>query len=164
MTIPSKPVFFCPYWTVEADGKLPVSDAGEIQVLMLRSRRDFTKLSALAPILGFSQGVATRNVRPQPRRKSSGKPFAASFVDVAAEAGLTNPAIYGTDTQKSYIIEAVGGGVAFLDYDNDGWLDVFVLSGTRLDADVRATNRLYKNNRDGTLPMSRRKLVCFDQV
>src|SRR3954469_12052371 len=150
MTIPSKPVFFCPYWTVEADGKLPVSDAGEIQVLMLRSRRDFTKLSALAPIVGFSQGIATRNVRPQPREKSSGRPFAARFVDVAAEAGLINPTIYGTDKEKSYIIEAVGCGVAFIDYDNDGWLDLFVLSGIRLDGDAGATNRLYKNNRDGT--------------
>src|SRR5436305_5799581 len=108
---------------------------------MLRSRRDFTKLSALAPILGFSQGVATRNVRPQPRGKSSGKPFAASFVDVAAEAGVTTPTIYGTDTEKSYIVEAVGCGVAFIDYDNDGWLDVFLLSGRRLDADSNATNR-----------------------
>jgi hypothetical protein len=45
----------------------------------------------------------------------------------------------------------VGCGVAFLDYDNDGWLDIFVPSGTRLDgAPPGATNRLYKNNRDGT--------------
>ena len=52
---------------------------------------------------------------------------------------------------KSYIIEVVGCGVAFLDYDNDGWLDIFVLSGTRLEgAPAGTTNRLYKNNRDGT--------------
>ena len=41
--------------------------------------------------------------------------------------------------------------MAFLDYDNDGWLDLFVLSGTRLEgAPPGTTNRLYKNNRDGT--------------
>src|SRR4051812_39491291 len=117
---------------------------------MIWSRRDFTKAFALVPTLGFAQGVATRNVRPQPRGKSSGRPFAASFVDVAAQAGLTKATIYGTDAQKSYIIEAVGCGVAFVDYDNDGWLDVYILSGSRLDTDPGATNRLYKNNRDGT--------------
>jgi hypothetical protein len=45
----------------------------------------------------------------------------------------------------------VGCGVAFLDYDNDGWLDIFVLCGTRMDQPVPdSSNRLYKNNRDGT--------------
>ena len=45
----------------------------------------------------------------------------------------------------------MGCGVAFLDYDNDGWLDIFVLCGTRIDGPVPvATNRLYKNYRDGT--------------
>lgn len=50
-----------------------------------------------------------------------------------------------------YIIESMGCGLAFLDYDNDGWLDIFLLSGTRREGPVEgATNRLYKNNRDGT--------------
>lgn len=50
-----------------------------------------------------------------------------------------------------YILESMGCGVAFLDYDNDGWLDIFLLSGTRRERPVEgATNRLYKNNRDGT--------------
>jgi hypothetical protein len=50
-----------------------------------------------------------------------------------------------------YIIETMGAGIAFFDYDNDGWLDILVLSGTRLEgAPPGATNRLYKNNRDGT--------------
>src|SRR6185437_5084950 len=42
-------------------------------------------------------------------------------------------------------------GVAFFDYDNDGWLDIFVLNGSRLEGSpAGASNRLYKNNRDGT--------------
>jgi hypothetical protein len=45
----------------------------------------------------------------------------------------------------------VGCGVAFFDYDNDGWLDILLLGGTRFEgAPSDATNRLYKNNRDGT--------------
>ena len=62
-----------------------------------------------------------------------------------------SPIIYGGIDSKSYIIEVVGCGLAFIDYDNDGWVDLFVLSGTRLEgAPPGTTNRLYKNNRDGT--------------
>ncbi len=64
---------------------------------------------------------------------------------------MIHPVIYGGIKQKNYIVETVGCGVAFLDYDNDGWMDIFVLCGTRMDSPVPgSTNRLYKNNRDGT--------------
>jgi len=99
----------------------------------------------------LAQGVSSRAVKPMPRGKPSGLPFHARFTDVAREAGLTHSSIYGGIDSKRYIVEVVGCGVAFLDYDNDGWLDVLVLSGTRLeDAPADATNRLYRNNRDGT--------------
>jgi hypothetical protein len=66
-------------------------------------------------------------------------------------AGLTAPVIYGPVDHKDYILEANGCGCAFFDYDNDGWIDIFLLSGTRLSgAPPGASNRLYKNNRDGT--------------
>ena len=95
-------------------------------------------------------GVATRTVQPQSRQAPSGKPF-SRFKDIAREAGLTSVIPYGGTDQKTYIIEAVGSGCAFLDYDNDGWMDIFILGGTRLGgAPDGATNRLYKNNRDGT--------------
>jgi hypothetical protein len=72
-------------------------------------------------------------------------------VDIAKEAGLTEPVIYGEADHKDYILETVGCGCAFFDYDNDGWLDIFVLSGSRLrGAPERTTNRLYHNNRDST--------------
>jgi len=99
----------------------------------------------------FGQGISSRGVKAQPRGKPSGRPFLAQLTDVAKQAGLTQPVIYGGVDSKSYIIEVVGAGVAFIDYDNDGWVDIFVLSGTRLEGDSPgATNRLYKNNRDGT--------------
>src|SRR6059036_3631564 len=99
----------------------------------------------------FAQGVSSRGVRPQPRGKPSGRPFLARFTDIATQAGLTHPIVYGDVDAKRFIIEVVGCGVAFLDYDNDGWLDLLVLSGTRLEhAPPGTTNRLYKNNRDGT--------------
>ena len=99
----------------------------------------------------FGQGISSRGVKPQPRGKPSGRPFLARLTDVAKQAGLTQPVLYGGVDTKSYIIEVVGCGVAFIDYDNDGWMDLIVLSGTRLEgAPPGATNRLYKNNRDGT--------------
>ncbi|MGA7839547.1 MAG: CRTAC1 family protein [Candidatus Acidiferrales bacterium] len=61
------------------------------------------------------------------------------------------PTVYGYPDHKDYILEAVGCGCAFMDYDNDGWMDIFLLSGTRMNgAPAGTTNRLYKNNRDGT--------------
>jgi hypothetical protein len=114
------------------------------------TRRSFGKLFALPALSALGQGIATRNVAPQPRGKPSGLPFHAHFVDIADAAGLRAPVIYGGAEQKSYILETVGCGAAFLDYDNDGWLDIFLLSGTRLGGSSEATNRLYHNNRDGT--------------
>jgi hypothetical protein len=108
-------------------------------------------IGALSQHDALSQGVSTRSVKPQPRGKFSGLPFNACFTDVAAKAGLTAPLIYGPADHRTYILEAVGCGCAFIDYDNDGWLDVFLLSGTRLEgAPAGTTNRLYRNNRDGT--------------
>ena len=124
-----------------------------IRLTGLVTRRQMLGLLASMPMArtAFAQGISTRGVKAQPRGKPSGRPFLARFTDVAAEAGLTHPTVYGGVDAKSYIVEVVGCGLAFLDYDNDGWLDVFVLSGTRLDAaPPEATNRLYRNNRDGT--------------
>ncbi len=99
----------------------------------------------------FGQGISSRGVRAQPRGKPSGRPFLCRLTDVAMEAGLTHPITYGGLDTKKYIIEVVGCGVAFIDYDNDGWMDLLVLNGTRLEADPPGTsNRLYKNNRNGT--------------
>ncbi len=122
---------------------------------MQTSRRNFLIFSLCASaqqlLLGQQQGIATRDIQPQARPAPSGRPFHARFTDVAREAGLHAPIIYGGIETKKYIVEANGCGCAFIDYDNDGWMDIFLLSGTRLEGDPpEATNRLYRNNRDGT--------------
>ncbi len=76
------------------------------------------------------------------------------YVDVAQKAGLTIPNVWGGVDHKRSIIEAKGSGLAFFDYDHDGWLDIYLTNGDRLDAQWPAgkapTSHLYKNNRDGT--------------
>ncbi|MEI9976967.1 MAG: CRTAC1 family protein [Ignavibacteriota bacterium] len=107
--------------------------------------------AALGSVVDLRAQMASRGVTATLRGKASGLPFDARLTDVAASAGLTAPTIYGGVERNDYIIEAIGCGVAFFDYDNDGWLDILVLSGTRWEGDpAGATNRLYKNNRDGT--------------
>jgi len=77
-------------------------------------------------------------------------PF-SKFVDVAHEAGLTAPIIYGEPDSFTYIVESMATGCAFFDYDNDGWMDIFILGGRTLaGVPAGAGNRLYRNNRDGT--------------
>jgi hypothetical protein len=74
-------------------------------------------------------------------------------VDVASEAGLHDIIYYGGVDRKRFILEVNGCGVAFYDYDNDGWLDLLVLNGSLLEGFEKGkepTNHLYKNNRDGT--------------
>jgi hypothetical protein len=118
------------------------------------NRRDFLATAAATFASQFAcgqSGMSSRGLRPQPRGKPSGLPFPTHFTDVAAQAGLIHPVIYGGIQHKTYIFETAGCGVAFLDYDNDGWLDIFVLCGIRVGETIPGTtNRLYKNNRDGT--------------
>jgi hypothetical protein len=114
------------------------------------TRREFATLLGLPALNASAQGVATRNVIAVPRGKASGLPFHAHLTDVAKAAGLHAPVICGAPDHKTWILEAVGCGAAFVDYDNDGWMDIFLLSGTTLEGSPGATNRLYRNNRDGT--------------
>jgi hypothetical protein len=80
-------------------------------------------------------------------------PAVAYFVDNAEKAGLTMTTVFGGKDTKKYIIETTGTGVAIFDYDNDGWLDIFLVNGTTLEgfpAGTGPTNHLYRNNHDGT--------------
>ena len=124
---------------------------------MTWSRRTFMRVSLGSAISSLTagrilpQGMGGHAAKPMARQAPSGRPFNAHFVDVAAAAGLHAPTIYGGEEVNKYILESDGCGCAFIDYDNDGWMDLFLLSGTRLEGPPPgATNRLYKNNRDGT--------------
>jgi len=81
-------------------------------------------------------------------------PLGVQFVNIAKEAGLRSKTIFGSEQKNLYLLETTGCGAAFFDYDGDGWLDIFLVNGTRFEANyakgAEPTNRLYKNNRDGT--------------
>jgi len=83
----------------------------------------------------------------------AGNPLGVSLVDIAREAGLHSVCLFGGEAAKRWIIETTGCGIAFFDFDRDGWPDIFQVNGSLLEPIPKGqepTNHLYKNNRDGT--------------
>lgn len=74
-----------------------------------------------------------------------------TFTDVAVEAGVTAPTIYGGEKSQKYILETTGTGVALFDYDGDDRPDIFIVNGSRLTPPVgqSPTNALYHNLGNG---------------
>lgn len=69
---------------------------------------------------------------------------------MAASAGLTRPTIYGETDRKDFIVETIGGGAAWFDYDRDGWLDALVMGGTRFDdPPAQSSLQLHRNLGNG---------------
>jgi hypothetical protein len=106
------------------------------------SRRQFVQsLCRTATVFSFDQLLR-------------GAPLGVQFVNIAREAGLRAKTVFGSEHKNKFLLETTGCGAAFFDYDNDGWLDIFLVNGTRFEAKYakgsEPTNRLYKNNRDGT--------------
>lgn len=98
-------------------------------------------------------GTLQKNgAQPYPASSSFAAP--AWFVNMAPQAGLTMQNVNGDAATKKYIIETTGSGVAILDYDRDGWPDIFLLNGTTLAGEPapvkQPTSHLYHNNHDGT--------------
>ncbi|HKT24341.1 MAG TPA: CRTAC1 family protein [Terriglobales bacterium] len=125
-------------------------------------RRNFLKsLSRTALVLSLDQifGFAGPGLRSWASEtqtatpKEAPVPLGVRFVDVARSAGLNARTIYGGVKKNKYLLETTGCGVAFYDYDNDGWLDIFLVNGWRLEGFPKGeepTCHLFKNNRDGT--------------
>ena len=95
-------------------------------------------------------------VRPAPKGMPSpvtGTPLGVQFVDVAKQAGLTTETIFGGEHRNKYLLETTGCGAAFFDYDQDDWVDIFLVNGWRLEGFPKGKEpvcHLFKNNRDGT--------------
>jgi hypothetical protein len=91
-----------------------------------------------------AQGIASREVRPTPRAKASGRPY-STFTDISRQAGLTTPIRYGGADRTDYLTETSSGGVAFVDLDGDRRPDLFITGGPN------DGNLLYLNR--GKLPL-----------
>jgi hypothetical protein len=105
----------------------------------------FDVLSLARPMPIFGQ---------QPPAPAKTEPdIGVTFTDVARESGLNAKTIFGGEHKNKYLLETTGCGVAFYDYDNDGWLDIFLVNGWRLEGFPKGAepySHLFKNNRDGT--------------
>ena len=80
-------------------------------------------------------------------------PLTFAFTEIGARAGFSAVTVYGGMKTNRYLLETTGTGTAAFDYDNDGWLDVFVVNGTTLEGFPKGqepTSHLYRNKKDGT--------------
>jgi len=108
--------------------------------------------------MGTSTGGVFAPVKDAQNRPITAGGFVDSgpivFQDVSKQAGLTVWRHKMGTPEKKYILETTGSGVALLDYDNDGWLDIYVVNGSTYDAlDGKETPphaALFHNNHDGT--------------
>src|SRR5207248_3360650 len=113
--------------------------------------RSFVRRLAGAGLLVPSALLVNRLGGASPHGESGSKVL---FTDISAQAGLAGAKnTSGARKDKQFLLEEMGGGVALFDYDNDGWLDIFLVNGTSLDPATRnrqPTSYLFHNNRDGT--------------
>jgi enediyne biosynthesis protein E4 len=130
------------------------------------SRRVFLKslsrsalVLSLESVLGMTRSHGLQ-ASPSTAQKTDAKEavppasdLGVSFLDVARESGLNAKTVFGGEHKNKYLLETTGCGIAFYDYDNDGWLDIFIVNGSRLEgfpAGTEPTSHLFRNNRDGT--------------
>jgi hypothetical protein len=118
----------------------------------LPTRRKFLQsLCRTALVLPFAEVLSLAQALPS--QKSQSGDLGVSFLNIAKEAGLNAKTIFGGEHKNKYLLETTGCGIAFYDYDNDGWLDIFVVNGSRLEGFPKGQEpvcHLFKNNRDGT--------------
>jgi len=122
----------------------------------LKLHRSLIVVACLVAIV-FSVAIARRvpsDFQPRQRQSVPKRVPAAliTYADVTRASGIDFHLTCG-GSEKRYIMESMCGGVAVFDYDNDGWMDIFLVNGSTLE-DLRAgkchPSKLYRNNHDGT--------------
>jgi len=111
-----------------------------------------------SPKMGVATGVAHAPVKDARSRPITAGGFVDDapviFLDITRQAGLDKFHHRMGSPEKTQIIDANGSGVALLDYDNDGWLDIYLLNGSTAAAlqgkEPAPRAMLFHNNHDGT--------------
>ena len=117
------------------------------------SRRQLLTLAATGGPLWAARGLLGQSLPPRP----DAAPALPQFQDVTAKSGIDFRHSFG-EKELSSILEGTGSGCAWLDYNNDGLLDLYVVNGRYVEGLTNhsapdgqdATNHLYRNNGDGT--------------
>jgi enediyne biosynthesis protein E4 len=130
--------------------------------LLLFSRVEHAQQSPPAPLATQQGGASTAGVYT-PIHDSENRPITAGgmvekgpvvFEDISRSSGLAKWKYIGGTAAKALIVESLGGGAGLLDYDNDGWLDIYLVNGMTYDAlSGKAPPphaALFHNNHDGT--------------
>ena len=98
--------------------------------------------------VAFGQGAAFTGQTARPRRPLPEGVVAPriEYRDIASQAGLRGVAVSGSATDKSYIVESTGNGLAILDYDRDGKMDILLVSADRFENEgPKPQHHLYRN-------------------
>jgi enediyne biosynthesis protein E4 len=153
-----KSLVFCTIWR----GAVLLASLLPGTILLAQKPPDGKPESTVRPEAASQSGAATGGVH-KAEFDNEHRPITAGgfvktgpviFVNSAEEAGLTAWHHTAGTPEKRFILEANGAGVALLDYDNDGWLDIYLVNGTTYDAlQGKATPphaALFHNNHDGT--------------
>lgn len=120
---------------------------------LFKTRRSLMRVAGTGLLTSLlPPGIAELGT-PAPGDAEKKTPLTFSVHEVAAAAGLRFDHVSGGDRQKKYILETTGSGVAFFDYDADGWLDIFLVNSSKVEGfstKEAPGNKLFHNNRDGT--------------
>ena len=107
---------------------------------------------------GQSTGAAAKAIYDEQHRPITAGGFVDKgpviFADISKQSGIASWSHVMGTPDKQFILDADGSGVGLIDYDNDGWLDIYLVNGSTFDAlDGKQTPphaALFHNNHDGT--------------
>src|ERR1700741_1200401 len=111
-----------------------------------------SRVDLCVAVLGLLMLLSVAQVAPGAPSQNN-QPGPVHFEDIAAQVGLTALNVSGGDKHKEFIIETTGNGAIIFDYDNDGWPDIFLPNGSRVEGfpeGQEPSGHLYHNNQNGS--------------